>query len=203
MAARVAPFRAGCAVVVFPSWDCICPMTVCPAHGRYFGAAHGDVWQGLGARDGRTNSFWLTSLNAATQRVPATRCAAKCAFSPVVGDVSTESPHYGGFFGAYGICGQSPTVTEPGDSRISAVAIKLNLFPAGDLARAALILFGDTLDGGAALLGSLPRSATTEKAWKLIELAPSVKFHSGRKRDPRFRQNYRSNLGPRAPMIRL
>ena len=185
MQAALRFFAPDVPVVVFPSWDCLPYDRVSP--NADISAQRMATLAGL--VHGMPDQFiLLTSLNAATQRVPARDVLRNAAFSARVGDRIDESA-LRGFLVRMGFV-QSPTVTEPGDYAIRGGII--DIFPPGDLGPVRLDLFGDTLDGARRFDPATQR--TTEKL-ELIELAPVSEVILDESAITRFRQNYRIEFG--------
>ena len=136
-------FAPGMPVVVFPGWDCLPYDRVSP---------NADVCAQRMATlaalvHGMPERFvLLTTLNAATQRVPARSLLRDAAFSASVGSRIDEAA-LRAFLVRMGFV-QSPTVMEPGDYAIRGGII--DIYPPGDLGPVRLDLFGDMLDHGKA-----------------------------------------------------
>jgi transcription-repair coupling factor (superfamily II helicase) len=172
-------------VVTFPGWDCLPYDRVSP--NADISAARMATLAGL--VHGMPDKFvLLTTLNAATQRVPARRILRDAAFSAKVGSRIDEAAlrH---FLVRMGFV-QSPTVMEPGDYAIRGGII--DIYPPGDMGPVRLDLFGDTLDGARRFDPATQR--TTEKL-DMIELAPVSEVILDETAITRFRQNYRIEFG--------
>ncbi|WP_298918229.1 transcription-repair coupling factor [uncultured Roseobacter sp.] len=172
-------------VVVFPGWDCLPYDRVSPnadisarRMATLAALAHGMPAQFI----------LLTTLNAATQRVPARETLKGAAFAARVGDRIDEAA-LRNFLVRMGFV-QSPTVTEPGDYAIRGGII--DIFPPGDLGPVRLDLFGDVLDGARRFDAATQR--TTEKL-DVVELAPVSEVILDEAAITRFRQNYRIEFG--------
>ncbi|MDW4497801.1 transcription-repair coupling factor [Sulfitobacter sp. D35] len=172
-------------VVVFPAWDCLPYDRVSP--NADISAQRMATLAGL--VHGMPERFaLLTTLNAATQRVPARAVLRDAAFSARVGARIDE----GGlrdFLVRMGFV-QSPTVTEPGDYAVRGGII--DIYPPGDLGPVRLDLFGDVLDGARRFDPATQR--TTEKL-DVVELAPVSEVILDEAAITRFRQNYRIEFG--------
>ena len=130
----------------------------------------------------------LTTLNAATQRVPAREVLREAAFTARVGDRIDEAA-LRDFLVRMGFS-QSPTVTEPGDYAVRGGII--DIYPPGEGGPVRLDLFGDVLDGARRFDPATQR--TTEKLiW--CELAPVSEVILDEAAITRFRQNYRIEFG--------
>lgn len=172
-------------VVTFPSWDCLPFDRVSP--NADISAQRMATLAGL--VHGMPDRFiMLTTLNAATQRVPARSVLRDAAFSARVGDRINDAA-LRDFLVRMGFV-QSPTVTEPGDYAIRGGII--DIYPPGDLGPVRLDLFGDTLDGARRFDPATQR--TTEKL-DLVELAPVNEIILDEPSITRFRQNYRIEFG--------
>ncbi|EYD73517.1 Transcription-repair coupling factor [Rubellimicrobium mesophilum DSM 19309] len=130
----------------------------------------------------------LTTLNAATQRVPARETLRGAAFSAGVGD-RVDEQQLRGFLTRMGFT-QSPTVTEPGDYAVRGGLI--DVWPPGHPSPVRLDFFGDTLDGARRFDAVTQR--TTEKL-SVVEFAPVSEVILDEASITRFRQNYRIEFG--------
>ena len=130
----------------------------------------------------------LTTLNAATQRVPERDVLKEAAFTARVGDRIDEKA-LRSFLARMGFS-QAPTVTEPGDYAIRGGII--DIFPPGQSGPVRLDLFGDVLDGARRFDAATQR--TSEKL-DLVELAPVSEVILDDAAITRFRQNYRIEFG--------
>ncbi|MEM8692463.1 MAG: transcription-repair coupling factor [Pseudomonadota bacterium] len=178
-------FAPNLPVVVFPGWDCLPYDRVSP---------NADVSAQRMATlaalvHGMPNRFvLLTTLNAATQRVPARDLLREAAFSADVGRRIDEAA-LRAFLVRMGFV-QSPTVMEPGDYAVRGGII--DIYPPGDLGPVRLDLFGDVLDGARRFDPATQR--TTEKLSR-VELAPVSEVILDEAAVTRFRQNYRLEFG--------
>ncbi|MCF6443283.1 transcription-repair coupling factor [Nereida sp. MMG025] len=176
-------------VLVFPGWDCLPYDRVSP--NADVSAARMAVLAGL--VHGAPKSFiLLTTLNAATQKVPAREVLAGAAFKATVGHQVDEKA-LKDFLVRMGFS-QSPTVMEPGDYAVRGGII--DIYPpktgAGDHGPVRLDLFGDVLDGARRFDPVTQR--TTEKLTH-VELAPVSEVILDEAAITRFRQNYRIEFG--------
>ena len=127
-------------VIVFPGWDCLPYDRVSPnpdTSARRM-ATLAALVHGMPER-----FILLTTLNAASQRVPARDLLRNAAFSAKVGNRVDEGA-LRDFLVRMGFV-QSPTVTEPGDYAVRGGLI--DIYPPGDLGPVRLDFFGDVLDG--------------------------------------------------------
>ena len=172
-------------VLVFPGWDCLPYDRVSP---------NADISAQRMATlaalvHGMPEQFvLLTTINAASQRVPARDLLREAAFSARVGERVDEAA-LRQFLVRMGFV-QSPTVMEPGDYAVRGGII--DIYPPGDLGPVRLDLFGDVLDGARRFDPATQR--TTEKL-ELIELAPVSEVILDEASVTRFRQSYRLEFG--------
>ncbi len=172
-------------VVVFPGWDCLPYDRVSP--NADISAARMATLAAL--VHGMPKRFvLLTTLGAATQRIPARKILREAAFSAQVGGRVDEKA-LRNFLVRMGFV-QSPTVMEPGDYAVRGGII--DIFPPGEQGPIRLDLFGDILDGARRFDPATQR--TTEKL-DLIELAPVSEVILDDEAITRFRQNYRIEFG--------
>ncbi|MEL7090360.1 MAG: transcription-repair coupling factor [Pseudomonadota bacterium] len=172
-------------VLVFPGWDCLPYDRVSPnadISARRM-ATLAALVHGMPER-----FVLLTTLNAATQRVPERALMREAAWSARVGGRVDEAG-LRAFLVRMGFV-QSPTVTEPGDYAVRGGII--DIYPPGDLGPVRLDLFGDVLDGARRFDAATQR--TTEKL-DLVELAPVSEVILDEAAITRFRQNYRLEFG--------
>ncbi|WP_432256192.1 transcription-repair coupling factor [Limimaricola sp. AA108-03] len=172
-------------VITFPAWDCLPYDRVSPA--AEISAARMAVLAGL-LHGGPKRFVLLTTLNAATQRVPARATLKDAAFTAHVGDRIDEAA-LRAFLVRMGFT-QSPTVTEPGDYAIRGGII--DIFAPGQGGPVRLDMFGDVLDGARRFDPATQR--TTEKLDR-VELAPVSEVILDEDAITRFRQSYRIEFG--------
>ena len=185
MRAALAFFNPAAAVMTFPAWDCLPYDRVSP--GADISAARMATLAALagGARNGL---IVLTTLNAATQRVPERALLQGAAFSARVGEGIDEAG-LRDFLARMGYV-QAPTVTEPGDYAVRGGII--DVFPPGQGGPVRLDLFGDVLDGARRFDPATQR--TTEKLGR-VDLAPVSEVVLDEASITRFRQAYRLEFG--------
>ncbi|RYG92152.1 transcription-repair coupling factor [Loktanella sp. IMCC34160] len=185
MQAALAFFAPDMPVMTFPSWDCLPYDRVSP--NADISATRMATLAALA--HGMPKKFvLLTTLNAATQKVPAREVLREAAFSARVGDRINEKG-LRDFLIRMGFT-QAPTVLEPGDYAIRGGII--DIFPPGQEGPVRLDLFGDVLDGARRFDPATQR--TTEKL-SVIELAPVSEVILDEAAITRFRQNYRIEFG--------
>ena len=185
MQAALAFFAPDMPVVTFPGWDCLPYDRVSP--NADISAARMAGLAALVHKMPRTFVL-LTTLNAATQRIPSRGVLREAAFGARVGDRIDEK-RLRDFLVRMGFS-QSPTVMEPGDYAVRGGII--DIFPPGDGGPVRLDLFGDVLDGARRFDPTTQR--TTEKL-DMVELAPVSEVILDEAAITRFRQNYRIEFG--------
>lgn len=172
-------------VITFPGWDCLPYDRVSP--NADISAARMATLAGL--VHGMPAKFvLLTTLNAASQRVPARAVLREAAFTATVGSRVDESA-LRNFLVRMGFT-QAPTVLEPGDYAIRGGII--DIYPPGEGGPVRLDLFGDVLDGARRFDPATQR--TTDKL-DVIELAPVSEVILDDAAITRFRQSYRIEFG--------
>ncbi|MBL9058890.1 MAG: transcription-repair coupling factor [Mangrovicoccus sp.] len=185
MRAALAFFAPEVPVLVFPAWDCLPYDRVSP--NPDISAARMATLAAL-VQGAPRRFVLLTTLGAATQKVPTRAVLRDAAFVARVGDRIDEAG-LRAFLVRMGFS-QSPTVTEPGDYSVRGGII--DIFPPGDGGPVRLDLFGDVLDGARRFDAATQR--TTEKM-TLVELAPVSEVILDDAAITRFRQNYRIEFG--------
>ncbi len=185
MQAALAFFAPAMPTLVFPAWDCLPYDRVSP--NPEVSAARMATLAAL-VHTMPAQFVLLTTLNAATQRVPARALMQTSVFTARVGDRIDEGA-LRGFLVRMGFT-QSPTVTEPGDYAVRGGII--DIYPPGEGGPVRLDLFGDVLDGARRFDPGTQR--TTEKL-DFIELAPVSEVILDEAAITRFRQNYRIEFG--------
>ena len=185
MRAALAFFAPAAPVLTLPAWDCLPYDRVSPnadvAAARM--ATLATLARGLAAP-----VVLLTTLNAATQRLPARAVVREAAFAARVGSRIDESG-----LRAYLVrmgFSQTPTVSEPGDYAVRGGII--DIYPPGQGGPVRLDLFGDVLDGARRFDAASQR--TIEKLNR-VELAPVSEVILDEAAITRFRQNYRIEFG--------
>ena len=185
MRSALAFFQPNMPVVTFPGWDCLPYDRVSPnadvsatRMATLAGLVHGMPPQFV----------LLTTLNAATQRVPAREVLKEAAFKARV-NYQIDEHELRTFLVRMGFV-QAPTVMEPGDYAIRGGII--DIFPPGDSGPVRLDLFGDVLDGARRFD---PISQRTTEKLDEIELAPVSEVILDEAAITRFRQNYRIEFG--------
>ncbi|WP_019953669.1 transcription-repair coupling factor [Yoonia vestfoldensis] len=178
-------FAPAVPVFVFPAWDCLPYDRVSP--NTDISAARMATLAAL--VHGMPGRFiLLTTLSAATQRVPARATLREAAFTATVGKRLDEGA-LRAFLVGMGFT-QSPNVMEPGDYAVRGGII--DIFPPGQSGPVRLDLFGDVLDAARRFDPATQR--TVEKLTE-VELAPVSEVILDEAAITRFRQNYRIEFG--------
>ncbi len=185
MRAALAFFAPDMPVISFPGWDCLPYDRVSP--NADIAAARMATLAAL-VHQMPGQFVLLTTLNAATQRVPARQVLRDAAFTAQV-DHRIDEGALRNSLTRMGFT-KSPTVMEPGDFAVRGGII--DIFPPGQAGPVRLDLFGDVLDGARRFDPATQR--TTEKL-DLIELAPVSEVILDEAAITRFRQNYRIEFG--------
>ena len=185
MRAALAFFAPDMPVFVFPGWDCLPYDRVSP--NADISAARVATLAAL-VHQMPKRFVLLTTLNAATQRVPAREVLRQAAFTARV-DQRIDEEALRNFLVRMGFT-QSPTVMEPGDYAIRGGII--DIFPPGESGPVRLDLFGDVLDGARRFD---PVSQRTTEKLEVVELAPVSEVILDDAAITRFRQNYRIEFG--------
>jgi transcription-repair coupling factor (superfamily II helicase) len=185
MRAALAFFAPDVPVLSFPAWDCLPYDRLSPnadvSATRM--ATLAALAHGAGER-----FVLLSTLNAATQRVPARALLREASFKARVGRRIDEAA-LRAFLARMGFS-QAPTVLEPGDYAVRGGII--DIYPPGEGGPVRLDLFGDVLDGARRFDPATQR--TTEKLQE-VELAPVSEVILDEAAITRFRQNYRIEFG--------
>ncbi|MBL9057855.1 MAG: transcription-repair coupling factor, partial [Rhodobacteraceae bacterium] len=185
MRAALAVMAPGTVVLEFPAWDCLPYDRVSP--NPTISARRMATLATLAA--GLNGAFvLLTTLAAATQRLPAREVLRGASFAARVGDRVDES-HLRGFLARMGFSPVS-TVAEPGDFAIRGGIV--DLWPPGKGGPIRLDFFGDQLDGARRFDPVTQR--TTEKL-SAVEFAPMSEIILDEAAITRFRQTYRVEFG--------
>ncbi|MEL6584430.1 MAG: transcription-repair coupling factor [Pseudomonadota bacterium] len=194
--ARVAGLRAALEFLVpdlpvflFPAWDCLpydrlSPNPEVAAMRMATLATLARGWQGP--------AVVLTTVNAATQKLPPRETISEASFTAHVGR-SVDVEGLRSFLVRMGFA-QTPTVTEPGDFAIRGGII--DVFAPGQGGPVRLDLFGDTLDAARRFDPETQRSL--EKLDR-VEFAPVSEVILDEPGIKRFRDQYRRSFGAPSP----
>ncbi len=186
MAAALDFFAPDVTRLTFPGWDCLPFDRVSP--NPDVSAARMATLAALAHGLPTNRVIVLTTLNAATQRLPAREVLREASFSATV-DSRIDVDGLKAFLVRMGFS-QSPTVTEPGDFAVRGGII--DIFPPGEGGPVRLDLFGDVLDGARRFD---PVSQRTTENLSVVELAPVSEVILDEAAITRFRQNYRIEFG--------
>lgn len=185
MQAALTFFAPHIPVVTFPAWDCLPYDRVSPN-----AAVSATRMATLAAltHEMPKQFVLLTTLNSATQKIPAREILREASFTATVNHRLDEAA-LRSFLVRMGFI-QAPTVMEPGDYAIRGGII--DIFPPGHSGPVRLDLFGDVLDGARRFD---PATQRTEEKLNEIELAPVSEVILDEASILRFRQNYRAEFG--------
>ena len=185
MRAALAVMAPEVAVLDFPAWDCLPYDRVSPnpeISARRMATLAALV-------DGMGGPFVLfTTLNAATQRIPAREVVRGASFRAVVGERVDES-RLKQFLARMGFSPVS-TVAEPGDYALRGGIV--DIFPPGPGGPIRLDFFGDVLDGARRFD---PETQRTIEKLKRVEFSAVSEIILDEGSIARFRQNYRISFG--------
>jgi transcription-repair coupling factor (superfamily II helicase) len=185
MRAALAVTAPGLAVLELPAWDCL-PFDRVSPNPEILSQRMSTL---AALVSGLSGPFvLLTTVNAATQRLPARTVMRTASFVAQVGDRVDEA-QLKGFLARMGFSPVS-TVAEPGDFAIRGGII--DIFPPGNTGPVRLDFFGDVLDGARRFD---PISQRTIAKLKSVEFAPMSEIILDDAAISRFRQNYRVEFG--------
>ena len=185
MRAALAVMAPEVAVLDFPAWDCLPYDRVSPNPEI---SARRMATLALLADGLRGPFVLLTTLNAATQKVPTREVVRAASFRADVGS-RVDEQRLKGFLARMGFTPVS-TVAEPGDYALRGGII--DFFPPGPGGPIRLDFFGDVLDGARRFDPETQR--TTEKL-KRVEFSAVSEVILDEAAIARFRQNYRISFG--------
>ncbi|MDQ1848016.1 transcription-repair coupling factor [Gemmobacter fulvus] len=172
-------------VLDFPAWDCLPYDRVSP--NPEISARRMATLAALA--HGVPGPFvLLTTMTAATQRIPARDVVAGASFTALVGDRVNEAA-LRQFLARMGFS-LVTTVTEPGDYAVRGGIV--DIYPPGDHGPVRLDFFGDVLDGARRFDPETQR--TTEKL-TAVDFAPMSEIVLDEAAITRFRQTYRIEFG--------
>ncbi len=172
-------------VMTFPGWDCLPYDRISPNAG--ISAVRMSTLVAL-SQAFPGPFILLTTINAATQRVPEPRLLRESTLSATVGHRIDEWA-LRDYLLRMGFV-RAPTVTEPGDYAVRGGII--DIFPPGEEGPVRLDLFGDTLEGARRFD---PVSQRTTRKLTAVELAPVSELILDDRAKMLFRQNYRIEFG--------
>ncbi|MGM0585403.1 MAG: transcription-repair coupling factor, partial [Pseudomonadota bacterium] len=172
-------------VLRFPAWDCLPYDRISP--NAEIASARMATLAALADRT-PPRAVLLTTLAAATQRVPARETVRAASFTAEV-DRQLDLDALRDYLARMGF-NRAPTVTEPGDFAIRGGVV--DVWPPGAETPVRLDLFGDTLDGARRFDAETQR--TVEKISR-VEFAPVSEVILDEAAQGRFRQRYRETFG--------
>jgi len=189
--ARLASLRAALGffapdlpVLTLPAWDCLPYDRISP--NPEIAAARMATLAALAAGFDRPAAV-LTTVNAATQRVPARAVLRAASFTAEVGR-RIDLDGLRGYLARMGYQ-QAPTVTEPGEFAVRGGLV--DLYPPGG-APVRLDLFGDVLESARRFD---PASQRTTETVRRVDLAPVSEVILDPAAIERFRTEYRATFG--------
>jgi transcription-repair coupling factor (superfamily II helicase) len=172
-------------VLTFPAWDCLPYDRISP--NPEIAAARMATLAALAAGFDRPAAI-LTTVNAATQRVPPAAVLREASFAARVGD-RLDLAALRAYLARMGF--QSvPTVTERGEFAVRGGIV--DIFPPGSAEPVRLDLFGDVLDGARRFD---PATQRTTVAVARVELGPVSEVILDEPSIGRFRTRYREAFG--------
>jgi transcription-repair coupling factor (superfamily II helicase) len=185
MRAALRFFAPEAVVLTLPAWDCLPYDRISPNPDL---SAARMATLALLAHGVPGPFILLTTVNAATQRLPARAVLREASFSARVGQRVNEAV-LRGFLARAGF---SPvaTVTEPGDYAVRGGIV--DIFPPGPGGPVRLDFFGDVLDG---IRRFDPETQRTTEKLTQIDLAPASEVILDEAAITRFRQTYRVEFG--------
>ncbi|MEM9060022.1 MAG: transcription-repair coupling factor [Pseudomonadota bacterium] len=189
MADALAVFAPGLPVIRMPAWDCLPYDRVSP--NPEISAARMAALAAL-AHGWDRQSVVLTTLNAATQKVPARASVADASFIADV-DYNVDIDGLVQWLTAKGF-NRTSTVIEHGDFAVRGGII--DIFPPGQEHPVRLDFFGDVLDGARRFDSETQR--TIEKIGR-VELSPASEVVLDPAAVQRFRSRYRETFGAARP----
>jgi transcription-repair coupling factor (superfamily II helicase) len=185
MRAALAVTAPGLVVLELPAWDCL-PFDRVSPNPEILSQRMSTL---AALVSGLSGPFvLLTTVNAASQRLPARAVMRTASFVAQVGERVDEA-QLKGFLARMGFSPVS-TVAEPGDFAIRGGII--DIFPPGNTGPVRLDFFGDVLDGARRFD---PVSQRTIAKLKSVEFAPMSEVILDEAAISRFRQNYRIEFG--------
>ena len=185
MAEALAFFAPHVRVLRFPGWDCLPYERVSP--NMDISAERMATLARL-ACNAPGPFILLTTLNAATQRIPPRELVRTSSFAARAGEQVNEAA-LRAFLTRMGFM-QAPVVAEPGDYAVRGGII--DIFPPGEGEPVRLDLFGDVLEG---VRRFDPVTQRTVAQLPAVELAPVSEVILDEASISRFRQNYRLEFG--------
>ncbi|NPD15662.1 transcription-repair coupling factor [Xinfangfangia sp. D13-10-4-6] len=185
MRAALRAFAPGVPVLSLPAWDCLPYDRVSP--NPETSARRMSVLAALA--EGLPGAFVLvTTLNAASQKLPSRQVVREASFQVKLGD-RVDEKRLRDFLARMGFTPAS-TVAEQGDYALRGGIV--DIWPPGPDGPVRLDFFGDQLDG---IRRFDPTSQRTTEKLKSVEFAPMSEVILDEPAITRFRQNYRVEFG--------
>ena len=172
-------------IKIFPSWDCLPYDRISP--NSEISSRRLSILTDL-AQNASSKYIILTTVNAATQRIPNRSILSSAIFQAEVGKHIDLNLLYK-FLGKMGFS-KTSTVSEPGDYAVRGGII--DIFAPGEVGAIRLDLFGDVLDG---VRQFDPISQRTVSKMQSIRLVPVSEVIFDEESISRFRKNYRKEFG--------
>ncbi|MEM7505158.1 MAG: transcription-repair coupling factor [Pseudomonadota bacterium] len=172
-------------VMVFPAWDCLPYDRVSP--NPEISAERMAVLAGLADGFDRP-AVILTTLNAATQRLPAAATVAEASFIAETAQI-VDIDALTAWLARMGF-NRASTVTEHGDFAVRGGII--DIFPPGESYPVRLDFFGDVMESARRFD---PETQRTIETVTRVELAPASEVILGDEAVTRFRTGYRATFG--------
>ena len=189
MRAALAAFAPDVAVLDFPAWDCLPYDRVSPNPELASRRMATLAALSSGASAGLSGAFVvLTTLNAASQRIPTRDLMRGASFRAKVG-ARVDEARLREFLSRMGFTPVS-TVAEPGDYAIRGGIV--DIYPPGPGGPVRLDFFGDQLDGARRFD---PINQRTIEKLTAVDFAPVSEVVLDEASITRFRQNYRVEFG--------
>ena len=172
-------------IKIFPSWDCLPYDRISP--NSEISSRRLSLLTDL-AQNSSAKYIILTTVNAATQRIPKRSILSSAIFQADVGKNIDINLLYS-FLSKMGFS-KTSNVSEPGDYAVRGGII--DIFAPGEVGAVRLDLFGDVLDG---IRQFDPISQRTVSKMSNIRLSPVSEVILDEASISRFRQNYRKEFG--------
>ena len=172
-------------IKIFPSWDCLPYDRISP--NSEISSRRLSLLTDL-AQNSSAKYIILTTVNAATQRIPKRSILSSAIFQADVGKNIDINLLYS-FLSKMGFS-KTSNVSEPGDYAVRGGII--DIFAPGEVGAVRLDLFGDVLDG---IRQFDPISQRTVSKMSNIRLSPVSEVILDEVSISRFRQNYRKEFG--------
>jgi transcription-repair coupling factor (superfamily II helicase) len=179
-------FVPDCEVLTFPAWDCLPYDRISP--NATLTAQRMRTLAQLMMPLRKKSVVVLTTVNAASQRVPSRETIAESSLTAKVGD-ELDTERVLAYLANNGYT-RSAKVMDPGEYAVRGGII--DIFPPGADEPLRLDFFGDTLDG---IRGFDPIDQVSTTKHKALDLVPASEVALQEESITRFRQNYRELFG--------